>query len=345
MKKHNYPLFLFVLFTTLSCSEKPAQNQESAKNQPTDTKKIRVIFDTDANNEVDDQHALAYLLFNGDTFAIDGITVNATKNGGDINEQFQEAERIVKLCSLDGKIPLLKGANGSFDQIKNQTNADTFDGSDAVNFIVEHAKQATSEKLVLLAVGKLTNVALALKKDPSIAPHIRVVWLGSNYPEPGEYNQDNDTVSMNYVLNTPVDFEMVTVRYGKPSGTDAVKVTKEEIHQRMPGKGPKVTTPVTGRHQVAFSTFGDYSVNLFDHIEYYGNPPARALFDMAAVAIVKNPSWAKARQIPCPILINNQWVERPQNQRKITVWENFNRDQIMQDFYQSMDHYVLAQTY
>ena len=27
--------------------------------------KTRLIFDTDANNEPDDQHALAYLLFNG----------------------------------------------------------------------------------------------------------------------------------------------------------------------------------------------------------------------------------------------------------------------------------------
>ena len=26
---------------------------------------IRVLFDSDANNELDDQHALAYLLFNG----------------------------------------------------------------------------------------------------------------------------------------------------------------------------------------------------------------------------------------------------------------------------------------
>jgi inosine-uridine nucleoside N-ribohydrolase len=193
-----------------------------------------------------------------------------------------------------------------------------------------------------LAVGKLTNVALALKKDPSITQRIRVVWLGSNYPEPGEYNQDNDTIAMNYVLNTEVDFEMVTVRYGKPSGTDAIRVTKEEINKRMPGKGPKISTPVKGRHELAFNTFGDYSVNLFEHITYHGDPPARALFDMAAVAIVKNPSWATAKQIPCPILINNQWVERPENRRKITIWENFDRDKIMKDFYQTMDHYILA---
>ena len=308
----------------------------------TDAEKIHVIFDTDANNELDDQHALAYLLMNGSSFIVEGVTVNATYNGGAIEGHYLEADRIIKLCNLDKVIPLYKGANSSFDSIKSDLANPTFDGSEAVDFIVERAKAATTYKLVLLAVGKLTNVALAIKKDTSICSNIRIVWLGSNYPESGEYNQDNDTIAMNYILNTNVTFEMVTVRYGKPTGTDAVKVTPEEINQKMPDKGPKVAVAVMGRHEKAFNTFGDYSINLFEHAEYYGNPPSRALFDMAAVAIVKNPAWAKATVIPCPILINNTWTERPDNQRKITVWENFNKIEILSDFFNTMDKYVLC---
>ena len=45
---------------------------------PVSDERIRVIFDTDANNELDDQHALAYLLFSGNAFAVEGITVNST---------------------------------------------------------------------------------------------------------------------------------------------------------------------------------------------------------------------------------------------------------------------------
>ena len=41
--------------------------------------RIAVIVDTDANNELDDQHALAYVLLNGDTFKVEGVTVNATR--------------------------------------------------------------------------------------------------------------------------------------------------------------------------------------------------------------------------------------------------------------------------
>lgn len=304
--------------------------------------KIPVIFDTDANNELDDQHALAYLLFSGNTFDVKGVTVNATYNGGDIAEQYTEAERIMKLTGLEGEIPLLRGANADFEDIRADIANPDYDGAEAVDFIIGQAKETAPQQLVLLAVGKLTNVALALEKDSSIAPHLRVVWLGSNYPEPGEYNQDNDTLAMNYILNSDVDFEMVTVRYGKPSGTDAVRVTQAEVKQHMPGKGPRVETPVTGRHGVAFDNFGDYSVNLFEHIQYHGNPPARALFDMAAVAIVKDASWAESKQIPAPVLRDNKWVERPENEQTITVWENFDRDKIMADFYDTMENFELA---
>jgi hypothetical protein len=136
---------------------------------------------------------------------------------------------------------------------------------------------------------------------------------------------------------------MVTVRYGKPSGTDAVKVTREEIRQRMPRKGPQAVQAVMGRHGAAFTTFGDYSVNLFEHVELHGTPPTRSLFDMAAVAVVKNSSWASRREVPAPILVNNQWVERPTNRRMITLWENFDRSAIMQDFFQTMTQYRLVE--
>ena len=75
------------------------------------------------------------------------------------------------------------------------------------------------------AIGKLTNIALALKKAPSIAQKVRIVWLGTNYPEPGEYNFDNDIPALDPLLESEVAFEMVMVRYGKPSGTDAVKAS------------------------------------------------------------------------------------------------------------------------
>lgn len=316
--------FLIVVASTIGCQKKEVKSE----------KQIRVIFDTDTNNELDDQHALAYLLFNQDQFKIEGITINATSSGGNIDKQYEEAKRVLQLCAADTLL-VLKGADRSFQDILPTLDSSVYEGKEAVDLMIEQAHRPTEDKLLILAVGKLSTVALAVAKDPSIAKHIRLVWLGSNYPEPGEHNQNNDTVAMNYLLNRDIDFEMVTVRYGKPSGTSAVFITQQDVNKLMPGLGPRIPTPVTGRHGGEFYCFGDYSVNLFEHIDYHGDPPARALFDMAAVAIVKNPAWAEHHSIPAPVLIDNQWVDRPKNSRVITVWENFNRPSIIEDFFAS----------
>ncbi len=297
--------------------------------------RIPVIIDSDANNELDDQHAIAYLLLNDSVFNAIGVTVNATWNGGEIGEHVKEAERVVQLCGLKGIVPVCAGANGSFTGIREHITEPGFDGHQAVDFMIGEAMKKRDGTLVLLPVGKLTNIALALLKEPSMAERVRVVWLGSNYPGPGEYNLENDTAALSYILRTGVPFEIATVRYGEPTGTAAVMVTQQEIFERMPGLGPGVAGPVAGRHGGTFTCFGDYSVSLFSHIEFSGEDRSRSLYDMAAVAIVKNPSWAEATAIHCPAYVENRWVEQPGNSRKVLVWEHFNRDQIIADFYAS----------
>lgn len=318
---------LLVLFLVISCDN----------NSSTAHTGIPVIFDTDANNELDDQHALAYLLLNDQTFNVLGITVNATYNGGEIDEHMKEAQRVVDLVNWKDKVRVIKGANGDFEEIRGQLNQKGFDGSEAVDFIIREAKKKRKEPLVLLPVGKLTNVALALEKEPSIAKNIRIVWLGANYPAPGEYNLDNDIPSMNYILEKEVAFEMVTVRYGEASGTAAVKAKRKNIYVRMPGLGPHVDEAVSGRHGGSFTCFGDYSVDLFRHITHLEDGCFRSLFDMAAVAIIKDPTWAESVEIPSPVYTDNTWLEQPQNERMITIWENFNSDAIMTDFYGTLE--------
>jgi purine nucleosidase len=328
-------LFLFLLSTCLLFAYCQSKSPEDVKSG-----KISVLLDTDANNELDDQHAIAYMLFNGQVFDIAGITVNKTRNGGSIDDHFAEADRIVKLCDLSSDIKIYKGASGNYDEIVDHIDEPDFDGSAAVNFIIARAKAQGKGKLVLLPVGKLTNIALALKKDPSIIPNVRIVWLGTNYPDPGEYNFDNDISALDPIIESDVEFEMVMVRYGKPSGTDAVKAYLSDFQQKMPGKGPHISDPVTGRHGGSFTCFGDYSVDLFK--KFRGNPSSRPLFDMAAVAIVKNPAWADRVVINAPKFADGKWIEQPDNPRKIVIWENFDKEKIMQDFYNTVENYNLA---
>lgn len=310
--------------------------QQSQK--PIEEAKLKILIDTDANNELDDQHALAYAFLNSEFFEVVGVTVNDTRNGDGIQGQYDEALRVIQLFNLENHIPLLKGADKEYAEIV-PTLCDTFfNGKPAVDFMIQQALNESSGKLVIVAIGKLTNVALAIKKESKIVDKIRVVWLGSNFPEPGEYNLDNDTSAVNPVIESGVDFEIVTVRSGHSTGTAAVTVNRQEIRQNMEGKGPKSTTKVIGRHGDSFTRFGDYSVNLFEFAEMYGTPPARSLFDMAALAIVKNQNWAEKIEISAPRLQGIEWIMQPENKNKIIIWEKFNRDAILKDLFVLMDN-------
>ena len=139
-------LFIFsTILITFSCGD-PAARQAEDEPAPSPGL-IPVIFDTDANNELDDQHAMAYLLFNGQTFDVRGITVNATRSGGDIEEQYKEAERILKLCQQHGKLPLLKGADADFSTIRPHLDNPQHDGAAAVDFIIAEATKIEGEKM------------------------------------------------------------------------------------------------------------------------------------------------------------------------------------------------------
>lgn len=298
--------------------------------------RIRVIIDSDANNEVDDQHAIAYLILNSHIFDVEGVTVNRTSAGGSIDNHFTEAGRVVQLCSASSEVKVYKGASGTYNEIKGKINDATYDGKEAVDFIINRAMADDPRPLVLIPVGKLTNIALALLKEPAIAKKIRIVWLGSNWPSAGEYNLENDNTSVNPVLDSEAPFELVTVRYGAPSGSDAVTINIDQVKTRMAGKGPKSTVPVPGRHGGTFTKFGDYSLNLFEHI---GN--TRSLYDVVAVAMVKNPTWGEKKVVGAPKLNGNSWEARDSNPRKVTFWENFNKAAIVEDFFSTMQNYQL----
>lgn len=322
MKTH-FLLVLLVLFLAACNSQKD--------------EKIKIIIDSDANNELDDQHALAYAFLNPDVFDVVGVTVNNTDNGYGIRGQYEEAERIIQLFNLEEKVPLFMGATNDYEEIAPHIVDPDVDGQPAVDFIISEAMKIKKGKLVLAPIGKLTNIALAILKEPKIVDKIKVVWLGGNYPNPGEYNLVNDITAVNPVIESGVEFEMVTVRYGTPTATDAVRVTSDEINEHMAGKGPVSNTTITGRHGGEFNRFGDYSKNLFDHAEMHGYPPSRALFDMVVLAVLKNPAWGTRHEIPAPKLVGQAWEDQPNNPHKIVYWDEFNRDAIVNDLFTLME--------
>ncbi|HCC70398.1 MAG TPA: nucleoside hydrolase, partial [Bacteroidales bacterium] len=145
--KSKYLLCLVLL--TLTCLIAACIPGAQKKDEMIQEKKIPVILDTDANNELDDQHAIAYMLFNQDFFDIKGITVNKTRNGGLIEKHVEEAQRVVNLCGFKDKVKVIPGASGKYYEIFDSLEEEDYDGQKAVEFIINEARQSKADKLVL----------------------------------------------------------------------------------------------------------------------------------------------------------------------------------------------------
>ncbi len=328
----SFPLLSLLLFNSCSADKSGANDQ-----------RINIIIDTDANNELDDQHALAYAFCNADDFNIIGVTVNSTRVGDGIEGHYREAVRITKLCKAYGIIPIKKGAEGTYASIQPNLRNDIFDGKEAVDFIIEQSKAyGPGNKLNLVAVGKLTNVALAIARDSTLVKRVKVLWLGSNYPDPGEYNLENDTSALNPVFQSGVEIDIALVAYGRTEGTDAVKMPISEIEQVMPGQGPEINDSIMGRNGGYFNNFGDYAVNLWQNIELYGEEKTRSLYDLAALVVLKKPKYAKKKTIDCPYWKNGKWDPEYSSAYDCGFFYDFKKDFILNEFFTSLEDYELV---
>jgi inosine-uridine nucleoside N-ribohydrolase len=75
----------------------------------------------------------------------------------------------------------------------------------AYHLMLEARKTPTGEKLNVVSLGALTNVASALMMDPAIAPKLRLYWIGAEVKDgvwnKNEFNCLNDIHALNVVLD------------------------------------------------------------------------------------------------------------------------------------------------
>ena len=135
----------------------------------------RVILDTDIGDDVDDAYALA-LLMGSPEVKLEAVTINT-------GEQLPKARLARKLLDLAGlsTVPVYTGAQGKYPgRVKEQTHwaADYASagaiGEGAIEQLVRRAAAEPGE-ITVIAIGPLTNIKLALEKDPNFGRNLR--WL------------------------------------------------------------------------------------------------------------------------------------------------------------------------
>ncbi|HNW04041.1 MAG TPA: nucleoside hydrolase [Oscillospiraceae bacterium] len=183
----------------------------------------KVIIDTDAKNEADDQFAITHALLSP-SFDIRGVI--ATHFGharieDSMEASWEELNRILGYMGLQGKVRAVKGCRTN---IKMSAEPSFFkwykpEESDGVELIIEEADRCLNEKLWIGVLGPMTNVASALLKRPDIGKKLVVVWNGgATYPAGGrEFNLVNDIAAANVVLQSDAEvWQIPTKVYDMP---------------------------------------------------------------------------------------------------------------------------------
>ena len=179
-----------------------------------------VIFDTDIGDDIDDALALALALHSPE------LEVRAVTT---VTDDVESRTRLAwKELGVFGRrdVALARGAPEPLAdpmrlrksaQFTILTSADTIPAAartPAAAFIVD-LLQKSPEKMTLIAVGPLTNIALALKLDPSIKEKIeRIVMMGGAYASAKqegrtEYNINRDRVAAQIVFDSGVPITAV----------------------------------------------------------------------------------------------------------------------------------------
>ena len=155
--------------------------------------RIRVLVDTDARNEADDQYAIMHHLLTP-MFDVCGIVAAhfEQKAGGtrdSMEKSYLEIKKLLSLAQMDD-VPFFRGC---VSPLKGRNDAPDCEG---VRHIIQEARKPG--KLYIAVQGAMTNVAAALNTAPDIAQNVVVLWNGGGpYPEGRpEFNvmQDPDAV-------------------------------------------------------------------------------------------------------------------------------------------------------
>jgi inosine-uridine nucleoside N-ribohydrolase len=169
------------------------------------SKPIPVILDTDIGDDIDDLWALVMLLRSPE---LDVQLITAS-----INNTHLKARMVAKTLALAGRtdIPIGVGVKSTEDAspqapwVADYELAD-YPGAvdeDAAGAIVRAVMDAPTP-ITLIAIGPLTTVAEALRREPGIAGRVNFVAMAGRFSAPhGEYNVKRDAAASQAVFAAP----------------------------------------------------------------------------------------------------------------------------------------------
>ncbi|MEM9919138.1 MAG: nucleoside hydrolase [Bacteroidota bacterium] len=274
----------------------------------------KIILDADTGNEVDDPYAIVRALIEP---SLEVVALNATQwqaSHWTVEHSMEESYRLNQLIlgylKMADKVKSYRGGvNRLYDW------GDIAQYSAAAYHIIQQAKQMPDEqKIPIVTLGALTNVASALLIEPSIAPRIKVYWLGTTYDfdknilKRQDFNCVMDVQALDVMLQSDVEMHIIPVSVANQMTFDYAETAKR----------------LKGQHPIL-----DFLVQRWDnHLD--GGRHERTIWDLAIVQALIHPEWATEVQIKSA---------PADGQRNLYYYKDIDEDKMREDFFTSCLEY------
>jgi inosine-uridine nucleoside N-ribohydrolase len=243
---------------------------------PPADQKLRVVIDSDAKNEVDDQWALALAILSPERFEIEGFVGanfdNAWGGPGSPAASAEEIATVLEKAGMADRWPIYEGS----DPMRYQFAPSPSEG---VDFIVDRARAGTPEDpLWVIGLGAATDMASAILQAPDIVDRVVAFWhLRTRWPEKCyNFNVFGDVRAARMLFHSPLSFVLFD------TGT-YLRCSMEESAERVAPHGK------LGRY-----------LHEYRHRQAWYASPTKGFFDLGDIAALVDPDLACWDEVDCP---------------------------------------------
>ena len=271
--------------------------------------RIPVILDADTGNEVDDAYALTRALIEP---SWNVLALNATQwqtSHWTIEDSMENSYRLnsMILSHLDLDIPNKRGGAARMYDWGDQAQH----SAAAYEIIKQAQAMPEGEKLTVIALGALTNVASAVYIEPSIESKMHVYWLGTTYDfdqgilQKRDFNCVMDIQAIDFMLHSSVEMSIMPV-----SVASAMKFYWDETERELKGKHP----------------ISDFMLDRwYTHLD--SGRKERTIWDLALISVMLFPEWGEKVDIT---------TSKDNGGRVIHYYKSIEADKIRNEFFEQM---------
>lgn len=286
------------------------------------TARRRLIINTDAKNEADDQYAIVHALLSPslDVRGLIAAHFGFRRGFDSMRESRQEIDLLVDLLGMKADVRVENGAPMPLP------DAVTPVDSPGAQLIITEAVREDAGPLFIAFLGPLTDMAAALMIEPRIAHRdVTVIWIGGG-PYDGfggadrirpEFNLSNDIVAANIVFASEISLWQIPV-----STYQLMTVGYAELYREVLGCGKLGKYLVEQLIEFNQSRAGgDYSLEW------------RCLGDSPAIGVTLNPGCGWHSERPAPQFRPDGSYDHSAAHRPIRVYHSIDSRFIMADMF------------